>query len=561
MAGILGLLLLLLAAYLVPRVYYWHGVSAAVHHRFLDMHGHQVNLDTLCRQSTLPAQALEDPFITQGEGRLDKQMYNPVRWPHGLYHVAALWGCSLGVLSPWTTRLTNLLFTVVLLMGMLGLTRELTSEVGPRGRGREGLLGLWAGVLTLLTPPLLGSSLFFHLDYPLVAMVTVGLYLLVRTRGLTHRLATVNFAIWSVLGLFIKLTYAIYLIFPVLALLLALLLRRRWRPALEVLVMVLLVAVSSVVIQHIDLAVLFNDIKDHVSRPLFSGHEYLLKEQGTLRWAVLPLILTWFAYPWPLLLLALPGLIRCHFGGRVTLNRLLLVTAIWGPVLLLCLLNNRMERYMHPVYPLLSLVTVMGAAALIPRRWLHPVLALVAALFVGVLAYSHLGRPLPWFSSEEQMIHDQFFYETLIPDRGQLQRLHNNGFHPQCDTAGLRQGIDEVMRLAPPYLPLVVGVNGGKNRMEFVENTRGLDNYLHLYTLQQVRGRFIFELDLSLSEPEHRRKALRAPLILSLHHPNEPTDSLLPNHVPVVRRMVNISCPEISLNKELVLYRRLPASQ
>ena len=550
------LLLLLLAAYIAPQHYLWQDVTAAVHHRFMDVHGHQVNLDTVCRQSTLPPQAFQDPFITNGPGRLDKQMYNPVRWPHGVYHVAALWSCGLGVLSPWTTRLTNLLFTVVLLVGVLGLTRQASGELGRRRPGDGLRLGLWAGVITLLIPPLLGSSLYLHLDYPLVAMVIMGLYLLALTRGLTHRPAILNFAIWSLLGLFIKLTYALYLFVPVAALLAALLLRRRWRSAVEALLAALIVAALCLVLQDIDLSTLLNDARAHATTQLYSGHDDV--RQGTLRWAILPLILTWFSYPWPLLLLALPGLVRCHLRHGAWKNRLLLLAAIWGPVLLLCLMSNRMERYMHPVYPVLSVVTVLGVASLIPRRWLQPGLAAVAALHVGVLLFSHLEVPLPWSSSEEQMVSDQFFHETPIPDRVHLQRLRENGSHPRCNTRGLQDGIASLMRSAPPSLPLVVGVNGGSNGEEFTGNQRGLDNYLHLYTLQIVRDRFIFEADLSLGEPEHALKARLAPLVLSLHHPNEPTDDLLPHHDPVERKMITIPCLERTLRKELVLYRKHP---
>ena len=555
LAGLFGLSLLLIAAYAVPRIYLWHGVTSAVHHQFLDVHGHLFNLDTICRQATLPAAARQARYLTDGPGKQAGRLKNPVRWPHGVYQVASIWGCRLGILSPWTTRLTNLLFTVVLLFGVFGLTRELAGEVGRRRPVETAHLGLWACVLVLLTPPLLGSSLFFHLDYPLVGMVAVGLYLLALTRGFTRRLATVNFAIWSVLGLWIKLTYALYLAAPVAALLVALLVKRRWARAGETLAVALAAGALAVLLQGIDLATLALEVQSHAARPLHSGHDNL--EQGTLRWAVLPLILTWYAYPWPLLLPALPGLGLAHLRGRISSRRLLLLTAIWGPVLLLCLLSNRMERYMHPVYPLLGILTVLGVAALLPRRLRHVCLGTVTVLFAFMLVFTHLERTFPWFGSEEQMVSDAFYHEAPVPDRFHLLMLRANGAHPRCDTRGLQAAISKVMLKAPPHLPLVVGVDGGSRPDLFMGNQRYLDNYTILYTLNQVRGRFIMEGDLTMSERQQARTVRLSPLVLSLHNMDEPTDDRLPRHHPLAREEVSIQCLERTIRAELTLYGRL----
>ena len=557
LAGLAILLFLLLATYVGPRAYYWNGVTAAVHHNFMDMHGHLVNLDTVCRQATLPPQARQSAFLTNEAVLPANRMLNPMRWPHGLYHLAAVWGCGLGVLNPWTTRLTNLLFTVVLVLGVMGLTRELTGALGRRRRWGGLRLGLWAGVITLLTPPLLGSSLFFHLDYPLVAMVIMGLYLLSLTRGLTLRLATINFALWSTLGLFIKLTYALYLIVPVAALLVGLLLGRRWRPALEALAAALVVASLSIVIQDIDLATLIADARDHMDRPLYAGHDAI--QTDTLRWAVLPLILTWNAFPWPLLLPAVPGLCLAHLRGRMTSNKLLLLAAIWGPIVLLCLLNNRMERYAHPVYPLLAILAVHGAASLVPRRWLHPVLAAVAAFFMAVLVYCHVERPVPWYGSEEQMTADKFFYETPFPEREHIGWLHQYRSHPICNASGLQVAIDSLMRSAPASIPLVVGLDRGNPSPDSSAQGSYLDNYLHLYTMQQVRGRFVFEADLAMAEPEQARRVRLAPLVLSLQHTGQPTTARrLSTHKVLAQEEVSILCPPKVMNFTLTLLRRLP---
>jgi len=534
-------------------------VTSVVHHRFLDMHGHLLNLNAICRMATLPDAAKQSKFVTLGLGEMAERLINPVRWPHGLYYVASIWGCKLGILSPWTTRLTNLLFTIVMLVGVFGLTRQLAGEVGRRSPLETTHLGLWSCVIVLLIPPLLGSSLFFHLDYPLVGMVAVGFYLLVLTRGFTRRLATVNFAIWSMFGLWIKLTYALYLAIPVVALLVALLVKRRWARAGETLLAALTVGALTVWLQGIDLTTLVAEVHSHAARTLHTGHGQ--QEQGTLRWAVLPLILTWYAYPWVLLLPALPGLGLAHLRGRIMTSRLLMLAAIWGSVVLLCLMSNRMERYMHPVYPLFGVLTVLGVAALLPRRLRHVGLGAVVALYISVLVFTHMERTFPWHSSEEQMTADHFYHEVTIPDRVHLERLRIYGSHPRCDTKNLRAAISMVMRSAPPLLPLVAGIDYGSRHELFVGNERYLDNYLYLYTLQEEKGRYILEGDITMSEPVQARLVGQAPLVLVLHSTDEPSDARLTMHEPMAREPVHIQCLERTILAELTLFVRLPVKK
>ncbi len=64
----------------------------------------------------------------------------------------------------------------------------------------------------------------------------------------------------------------------------------------------------------------------------------------------------------------LPGLWLLH-RRRVPLpGREVLLAFIWGSLLILTVAGNRMERYLHPLYPLLCLVGVWGVRRLVPPR-------------------------------------------------------------------------------------------------------------------------------------------------------------------------------------------------
>lgn len=122
-------------------------------------------------------------------------------YPRGTYTVAAPLFRALGPLSLWATLLTQLLFLLLLLAGVILLGRLL--------HGLEA--GLWSALLVSLGSTLISHSLCFSLDYPLAAMCSLGLYLLVASQGFSRIWPSALFGIWSALGAWIKLQYLIYL--------------------------------------------------------------------------------------------------------------------------------------------------------------------------------------------------------------------------------------------------------------------------------------------------------------------------------------------------------------
>ena len=369
------LLLAIVAAYVVPRAVALNGVRQAYWHHFEDMRNHLTNLDSLHQLGQLSADHLRHPFFDKYS---DLLLFNPTGWPPLVYQLTNLWYGQLEPQSIWIVLLTNGLFTLVLLVGLAGLGHAMGSLRA----------GLWAGLLAVLCPPLAGATMFYNLDYPLTAVVTVGLWLLCRTRDFTRLHACLALGAWSGVGLAIKSAYPLFLIVPSVWLWVRGLRRpgERWRVLGSSLAAVVLALGAAFALRDMALA----DIADTLHRIGFSTQVGLpaVIEAWTLDWLVaLPKFLL-SCYPAPLVLAALPGLLLLHRTARARLRpdvRAALLGTWWGSLLMLQVLANKLERYQHPVYPLLCLVTAWWCATRVPRRWRTAALAGAALAYASVL--------------------------------------------------------------------------------------------------------------------------------------------------------------------------------
>ena len=503
-ARTVALLLVLLGIFALPRLVALRGVSNTSHLVFMDMFYHLTKLDVMHKRQTLGHEQLQDPYFKQNPGLL--RPYENMRWPRGVYEVGRLWIGSFGPQSIWTVQLTNLPFTLLLALGVVGLGRAMG---GTR-------LGLWAAALTLLCPALVAHSWYFSLDYPLVAMVTVGLYLLWRTRGFCSGRDSLIFAVWSSLGLTIKTTYGLYLLGPAaVALVLGLLEPGppgRRRVVLHAALATLATLALSFMINGWDPGLLWREFVVHLVGEVEPGLSFKTLEPWTLRWAGSMVVFAVANFPWPLLILALPGLILAHTRTPLS-GRWLWLGFFWGTCLVLTLMANKMERYLQPVYPLLCLLSVWWVYARVPRRWRRVALVWITTAYAAVLLVVH-EHPTPWFPDRESATTERYMHELGMPGRAVLDGLRRYTYHPGCD---LRPLLDQVAALGRrSSRPLAFGVQWPKDA---ASAPRQLTTHnLVLPLIQRLRGRFVFHHDDTNRVP--LSPLLRAaPNLMVLHPP------------------------------------------
>jgi len=530
----------LLAVFLVPRLVALRGVSRVSHLAFMDMFYHLARLDVMVKRGRLSPAQLEDPYVVRHPELI--RPYRVVRWPLGVYYAALPWYAAFGPASIWTVQLTNLPFTVLLALGVVGLGRAM-------GGWR---IGIWGAALTLLCPALVAHSWYFSLDYPLVAMVVIGLYLLWRARCFRSLRGSLALALWSGLGLTIKTTYALYLAVPAAAALACGLARPGERGRRALLGHAALAAGLALLLGFLlngwSPTQIWRELHTHVAGTLDRGDlPYDLIEPWTLRWAGAMAIFAAASFPWPLLLLALPGLGLAHRPRRELPGRWLWLAFFWGTYVVLTLVANKMERYLQPVYPLLCLLSVWSVLALVPRRWQTTALLWLVTAYAAVLYVAH-EHPTPWYPDARSATRGRYMLELAMPGRTVLDGLRRHPDHPRCDLGPLLDAGLEMDRGS--RRPLAVAIQWPRSARPLPLMTHDL--YLPL--LQRARGRFVFFHDLENQDPINPG-LLEAPSLLVLHPPELDPGERYPRLRRRGRRELSLRCGGEPIPARLTLYR------
>ena len=438
--GVAVMVTLLGLALVVPRALTLHGIETAAIFEFADMADHLYFLDTLAKRK-LEGQS-SDPFFKMFPETLPERLAE--QWTTGVYHVARLWALTYGTGSLWTTLLTNMLFTLILLGAVVGLGSSLG---GIR-------VGLWGALLCALCPALVASTWYFSLDYPLLAMTTMGLYILWLSRGFTRWHWSILFAVWSALGTVIKPTYAVYLLGPA-AWVLAVELRRnpaRLRVAARVLVSLAVSLGLVYTLYRPNWDQIIHETRVHFVDRTLPGASI---DPFTLEWLLSNIKMAVINFPWPIMLLALPGLVLIHLGskkkqlraGMAPVDRGFWLSYLYSTYLFLTLLANKMERYIQPVYPVFCLLTVWWVIDRVPRRWQTPALVALVAAFGSCLVVTHY-HPTPWFFQDRDTIAQEssfhpFRYEFHMPGHERLARLRELKLESECQ---IKPVLDQLSR-------------------------------------------------------------------------------------------------------------------
>lgn len=481
-----GVALALLAVYAVPRLWALHGVSRTTFIASMDTYYHLVKVDMQVKRWTMLEELSRDPYIARNPQRLDP--YQNARWTMGVIRLGALFSVMFGPQSIWTTQLTNLVFSAILVVAVLGLGRMVGSV----------RIGAWSAVLVLLCPGLVASTWYFSLDYPLVGVVLIGLVLIWWTAGFSRPRACLALALWSGLGMHVKTTYALYLVAPAL---LALITgvrdqRPRWRPALHALLAATLALVLVFALNGWHARSAIGELFAHFGR--MEGMPFELLEPWTPRWAAAYAMFALAVFPWPLLVLSLPGLVLAHTRAARALGpaRPLILSFLWSSYVLLTLLTNKMERYVQVLYPLLCLLTVWSIFTLVPRRWRSVAMVWCVTIYVSVLWLTHV-RPTPWFLDRRSASTDAYMYEIRMPGARTLDGLRRNVDHPRCRLGPLVRRMDALAQQVAPRRPVGLAVVWGEAepRLPFTSAD------LHLSAVQRVPRRLFIVKDAANHAP------------------------------------------------------------
>lgn len=529
-----------LAVFLIPRLWMLHGVDKAHVQGIGDAIEHVHNVHRLRQQVGEPAGSPRHPAIDACPG--SAEMSAPMRWPRGVYYVALPFAALFGMASPTMILLTHTVFFLVLAGALIGLGWALGS--------------LWAGwaaaLLAGLMPPLVASTFYFNLDFPLAAMVLFAVFLLVLSRGFTRWPACLGLSAVSCLGILVKLSFPLYLGLPALT---ACVMGIRTHGARQVLpraaAYVGLTAVGGLWISGLDPRVLFDQLWIHLATT-----ETVNPDSVTL--FPKPLSMAWFtaipamvlcAAPYPLVLLALPGLalLRRRLPG-IGLPEV--VSFIVGLLLVQTLMLNKLERYVQPLYPLLGLFTALGWRVMLPARGRN--LAFSATVFLyGLTLVASMREPPPWHLPEWIDPTSDFMYEMRLPSESQRLAARLDPPFPGCRAGALAEALRALPLTRPG--PLLLTLRFAPEDMVHA-SLELLTSYLRLSLLDRAPNRRVLLLDECLREKPAVRRQLPYELVITS---GQRTDLIaeIPSRTVIFERHPVLVCDQTTVRLHLRLFQ------
>jgi hypothetical protein len=548
------LLLGILAALLMPLLVAQRGLELTPLEA-TDQVEHLLRLDRLTKARLLDDETRRSPWYQALLG-------HKLKWPEGVYHVARPLVEPLGLLSIRTTRIVNLLFALLLALGVVGLGRA----------AGDTTLGLWALLLVLLAPPLAASQWYFGLDYPLLGMTAVGLLLLWHTRGFRRLLPSLGFGAWSALGTACKPTYPIYLLAPALWMVVRGLRGGPGRArvmANATLGGALCLALATPLL-GLDWEGLKAAAVQHMTTSATPAGRYF--DRGTITGLLAYPLFAVMAFP--AALLALPGVLGLHLR-RAHPSRGLWLATLWGTFALLTLIPAKLERYLHPIYVITCLALVWGAYRFLRGRWRPLALTSTALIFACSQVWSYFSpAPLLLESAEEYRqspVHKALDlppyheldgrFEIRMPRAEVLDGLRRQFYHPVCDLRPIVRCAARLSRAAPPGQVIVVTHHESTGTPAPPPPLKHLP--LALMVAHHCRQRVFAQV------PEVRelvpvwREGTWSPVVLVSHTTPVPWERLLPGAEVLAQERVQLVCDRTHTVRLTLLGRGshpLPAS-
>jgi len=418
------LLLAIALGWTLPRVYHMQGANLISAQSYDDQGDHIYNAHQVYKRFTLSDDKIKDPFFNEVPERQYPVFYG--QWPIGVYLASVLPVALLDPISVSLPQVVNAMFFLVLVVALYFMGRRM-------GNLEDGRIGLLAAVLVALNPSMLVTSFAYHLDFPLIAMTTLGFLMLWRTEGFTKPGACLAFALCSAGGLLAKMTYALYLFIPSAYALFQGLSKRGQRA--RVLGLALLsTVVCLLAFLAVERFVLDKDITDDIYRAFvfhFVGGNKAVDcaslGSWNIPWALSIPSFILLGFSPALILIGLPGLIGLHRPPRSPASKELMAV-FWGGLVMLTLMAVKMERYVHPIYPAITLIMSWWLLTRLPKRWRAVAVVLVIGVFAFHNAYPLRNIILRTFTTEEgpkTLLSQTWYFTRTEPEDRALQNAAN----------------------------------------------------------------------------------------------------------------------------------------
>jgi hypothetical protein len=208
----------------------------------------------------------------------------------------------------------------------------------------------------------------------------------------------------------------------------------------------------------------------------------------------------------------------------------------------LTLMTNKLDRYIHPLYPLLCLLTVWGVQSLFSRESRRiAALTLLAAAYGAVLCFSYLHPP-PWHLGSRPALPLRYT-ELRLPSRDVLAGLRRLTYHPTCELEPMLRELDRLVRRDDSRRPLGVGYLARVSEADLPLDYERLG----ALATQVVRDRFVLPVDVE--------KDVLPPSTIVVHGARQDPRRFCPHADVVAQGEVEARCGDTRTRLQLTLLR------
>jgi 4-amino-4-deoxy-L-arabinose transferase-like glycosyltransferase len=277
----------------------------------------------------------------------------------------------------------------VLFLGIIILS---TYHIGYAFGGRK--VGLLAAFIASMYPIIYGLARHYLLDVPLVAMVTLATWLLIRTNSFERRGATVIYGLSLGLGMLTKWSFAVFATGPFLITAINILIKHSWRRLLNMALAVGVAILVAIPWYLINLRALMDFRRLQGAYALLEGDAAMSAQES---WLYYLNALVNHQVLVPFALLFAGGLISLLTTRKFGYKIALLLSWIVLPYLVFSMYSNKDVRFTIPYLPAMAVITALGMIQLRPlqlRIGLMALLGLYAGLQFAGLSW-RLSNRLP----------------------------------------------------------------------------------------------------------------------------------------------------------------------
>lgn len=267
-------------------------------------------------------------------------------WPRLVYFVTASFNLVFGV-SLFTTIMANMFWFLILIVSVYLIGNHI-------GNGNA---GLFAAFLTSFSPFIWGLSRKYGLDFPLTAVTSLAIYLLIKSEGCRNRPYTMLFFFIAGLGFNVKMSIIIFLVAPICVCILS-----ESRETIKIAIYNLLLGIIVFVI----LSSLFwyGQLKEIIYFAIFQHNmgfgDATLAHSASFLSSVLFYIRYLLKAIGPVIVLTVIGMFSLEKSQRK--NAYLIAAWAIIPIFFLSIFNPKNGRYITPIVPAFCIIAALTIA-------------------------------------------------------------------------------------------------------------------------------------------------------------------------------------------------------